>query len=99
MNLILFFFCLAKGVACISTVYLVALIISTILVAIGGIANPIRFLIELFIDVGAFLIFRHLGYPIKPILWYYLIVSGVVLNFVGFPLNLIGIICFYVFLL
>lgn len=96
MDLILFFVALKWGIAGIATAFTIAMIIDVIIGAITSVTTSFLGLICVAIDIVLFFVFRHFGYPIKPMLWTYLICAAVGLNPVMAVLNIIGIILFYV---
>ena len=98
MNLILFFVIFKWGIAGIATAFTIALIIDAILGAIGSISTGFLGLIAVVIDIILFFVFRHLGYPVKPMMWGFLIGSVIGINPVMAVLNIIGIVLGYIFL-
>lgn len=95
MDLILFFVVLKWGLTGIAAAFTIALIIDVIAGAIFSVLDGFLGLICVAIDIILFFVFRHFGYPIKPMLWTFLICSAVGLNPVMAVLNIIGIILFY----
>ncbi len=98
MDLILFFFLLAKGAAVVGTAFIVAMVIDMITAVIQGITIHPLCLISIVLDIILIFVFRHLGYPVKPMMWTFLICSIVGLNPIMAVLNIVGIILYYVFI-
>lgn len=98
MDLILFFFYLAKGAAFIGTAFTIAIALDIIAGIINGIQITPYSWIAIPIDIILFFVFRHFGYPIKPMMWTFLVFSAISCNPVMLVLNIIGIILSFVFL-
>ncbi len=95
MNLLLFIVQAIWGIEAFPNVFAVVAVLNIIVCIIVGLLEGGFGFLGVAFNIILWIIFAHTGYPIKPMLWCYLIASIVGLQPLDAVANIIGMILFY----